>query len=149
VLLVWIWFKYTWMWWIIVNKIKRNYMCVDGSTSAKSRDVKSLDENEKLMYIKSDWRFKMLIWIEKIHGPLWKSIQPNENLRRGIGSYCILLVNGSKIAKKLVCDELWWNTKENSMIMDLFIFLVNKKKRHETWIVLINECCRTRTSRRP
>jgi hypothetical protein len=37
-------------------------MCVDGSTSAKSRDVKSLDENEKLMYIKSDWRFKMLIW---------------------------------------------------------------------------------------
>ena len=106
-------------------------MCVDGSTSAKSRDVKSLDENEKLMYIKSDWRFKMLIWIEKIHGPLWKSIQPNENLRKGIGSYCILLVNGSKIAKKLVCDELWWNTKENSMIMDLFIFLVNNKKK--TW----------------
>ena len=29
-------------------------MCVDGSNSAKSRDVKSLDENEKLMNIKSD-----------------------------------------------------------------------------------------------
>jgi hypothetical protein len=46
------------MWWIIVNKIKKNYMCVDGSNSTKSRDVKSLDENEKLMYIKSDWKWE-------------------------------------------------------------------------------------------
>jgi hypothetical protein len=76
----------------------------------------------------------MLIWIEKIHGLLWKAIQPNENLRRGIWLNCILLVNGSKVVKKLVCDELWWNTKENFMIMDLFIFLVNKKT-DETWIV--------------
>jgi hypothetical protein len=54
VLVVWIWVKYTWMWWIIVNKIKKNYMCVDGLNLAKSRDVKSLDENEKLMYIKPE-----------------------------------------------------------------------------------------------
>jgi len=128
VLVVWIWVKYTWMWWIIVNKIKKNYMCVDRLNLAKSRDVKSLDENEKLIHIKPEWRSKMLIWIEKIHGLLWKAIQPNENLRRGIGLNCILLVNGSKVVKKLVCDELRWNTKENFMIMNLFIFLVNKKQ---------------------
>jgi hypothetical protein len=42
----------------------------------------------------------MLISIEKIHGLFWKTIQPNKNLRGGIGLNCVLLVNGSKVAKK-------------------------------------------------